>query len=193
MEYQLSKDQFKHIYLEFIVEEDDSIKNATIDTETHELFVNGKNLNVNDSVYYSILRGLQKDEAIKRLEILKLHPNVLKEFKKEGTIYYSERLNQIFDGLLYWVSNVKEYEQVIKEFEEKHNALVYHAQLAKFEFGTCLSLLFVSQYAEEWEQDKQDLEIMHPYAYVVNLDIPEYSECGRIGIVRKNGGISRIY
>ena len=148
--------------------------------------------------YYETLKKLQKDEACKRLEMLNLHPTVLKEFKHADTVYYSERQKSFFDGVLYWINNEDDYEQAIEEFEEDYHALVYHAQLTRLVYGTCLALLFVSQYPEEWEQERNDLKpdrdgIMHPYSYVCNLTDPNCSELGRIGIVRKNGGISRVY
>lgn len=141
-------------------------------------------------------RQKQKQEALKRMKLLKLHSNVINEFKKEDVVYYSERQNAIFDGILYWVSNKPEYVEIIKEFETRHNALVYHAQFTRTTFGDCLTLLYVSQYDEEWEMDEHDLsqtEIMHTCAYVVNLDDHDCSEFGYVGLVRKNGGVSRVY
>ncbi len=148
--------------------------------------------------FYAMLRLVQRAEAIERLKSLKLQANVLSEFKRDGTLYYSERQSEFFDGILYWIRNNKEYEKVIKEFEKEFHAVVYHAQLTRFEFGLCLSLLYVSQYPSEWHADRNDLEpdrngIMYPYSYVFNLDTPDYSDIGRIGIARKNGGISRVY
>lgn len=145
-------------------------------------------------------KALQKEEAVQRLKLLKMHPNVLREFKsKNTTLYYSERQNVIFDGILYFVNNVPEFAEAIREFDDKYNALVYHAQLSHCEFGDCLSLLYVSGYPEDWEQEKNDLieydetGILSPYSYVVNFSNRDYSEFGRIGIIRRNGGISRIY
>lgn len=144
------------------------------------------------------LRQLQKAEAIKRLELLKLLPNVITDFKNTDTVYYSERQNKIFDGILYWISNNEDYERLVKEFEENYDALVYHAQLTRFSYGLCLSMLFVSKYQEEWEMERDAITnpydgVIDTYAYVANLNEPDFSEIGRIGIVRKNGGISRIY
>ena len=51
---------------------------------------------------------------------------VLKEFKENNTIYYSEYINQNIQGILYWVSNKDEYTEIVEEFEKKNNALVYH-------------------------------------------------------------------
>lgn len=144
------------------------------------------------------LRQLQKAEAIKRLELLKLLPNVITDFKNNDAVYYSERQNKIFDGILYWISNNEDYERLVKEFEENYDALVYHAQLTRFSYGLCLSMLFVSKYQEEWEMEREAITnpydgVIDTYAYVANLNEPDFSEIGRIGIVRKNGGISRVY
>lgn len=144
------------------------------------------------------LRQLQKAEAIKRLELLKLLPNVITDFKNNDTVYYSERQNKIFDGILYWISNNEDYERLVKEFEENYDALVYHAQLTRFSYGLCISMLFVSKYQEEWEMERDAIAnpydgVIDTYAYVANLNEPDFSEIGRIGIVRKNGGISRVY
>lgn len=144
------------------------------------------------------LRQLQKAEAIKRLELLKLLPNMITDFKNNDTVYYSERQNKIFDGILYWISNNEDYERLVKEFEKNYDALVYHAQLTRFSYGLCLSMLFVSKYQEEWEMERDAITnpydgVIDIYAYVANLNEPDFSEIGRIGIVRKNGGISRVY
>ena len=144
------------------------------------------------------LRQLQKAEAIKRLELLKLLPNVITDFKNNDTVYYSERQNKIFDGILYWISNNEDYERLVKEFEENYDALVYHAQLTRLSYGLCLSMLFVSKYQEEWEMEREAITnpydgVIDAYAYVANLNEPDFSEIGRIGIIRKNGGISRVY
>lgn len=144
------------------------------------------------------LRQLQKTEAIKRLELLKLLPNVITDFKNNDTVYYSERQNKIFDGILYWISNNEDYERLVKKFEENYDALVYHAQLTRFSYGLCLSMLFVSKYQEEWKMEREAITnpydgLIDTYAYVANLNEPDFSEIGRIGIIRKNGGISRVY
>ena len=44
-----------------------------------------------------------KNEALNRLEILNLHPDVYKTFKRSGRLYYSER--SPLGGILYWLNN----------------------------------------------------------------------------------------
>ena len=76
------------------------------------------------------LKILQKQGSLERLTILQkqysLMETVLKEFKENKTIYYSEYINQNIQGILYWVSNKDEYTEIVEEFEKKNNALVYH-------------------------------------------------------------------
>ena len=136
------------------------------------------------------------EEAVERLSLIKdLHPNVLRDFKYKQKVNYSERTR--FAGILYWVDNEERFVKAIKEFEESHDALVYAVTHENLEFGECLTLLYVSKYKEEWEGDKKDLSskvngVMYPYAYVLNLTHPEYSEGGSVGLVTRGGGLIRV-
>lgn len=142
------------------------------------------------------LKQLQKDEALNRLRILQMKygllENVIKEFQAEDTIYYSKYINKNLQGILYWISNEEEYVNAIKEFEEKHQAKVYHAILSPMEYGRILSVLYVSQHQDEWKMDRDDLNDGIPLAYCINLDDDTTSEFGAIQITKANGGISRI-
>ena len=142
------------------------------------------------------LKQLQKNEALNRLRILQMKygllENVIKEFQADDTIYYSEYINQNIQGILYWISNEEEYVNAIKEFEEKHQAKVYHAILSPMEYGRILSVLYVSQHKDEWKMDRDDLNDGIPLAYCINLDDDTTSEFGTIQITKANGGISRI-
>ena len=120
------------------------------------------------------LKILQKQEALERLTILQkqygLMETVLKEFKENNTIYYSEYINQNIQGILYWVSNKDEYTEIVEEFEKKNNALVYHIISTPVIYGgTLLSMLYVSQYQKEWKRDRADLKDGLPLAYCINL------------------------
>ena len=61
----------------------------------------------------------KKVEAVKRLKMMKLHPNVAKEFEHKGLINFSE---PPFGGL-FWADKV-DLER-IRAFEKENNALVY--------------------------------------------------------------------
>lgn len=144
------------------------------------------------------LREAQKKEALKRLKMLKLHTNVVNDFES-GVINVSVRHNNVFDGVLYWLDSHKEWMDAVANFEREFNALVYHAQLTNFEFGMCLSMLFVSQHRKEWKLDRNDIKDVYEdgsigvYAYVHNIDCPDCSEIGKIGLINKNGGLSRVW
>lgn len=142
------------------------------------------------------LRELQKTEATQRLQLLeklyKMHQNVLKEFTADETIYYSERINKSFSGILYWLNNKQKYVDAVKEVEQKYNIYVYHCILSHTEFGDVLDMLFVSSAQEEWEQEIEDLETGYSESYCYVLD-NEGSEFGTIKIKGVNGGIVREY
>lgn len=137
------------------------------------------------------LKEKQKIEALKRMEMLQLMPNVIKDFEKKDKVYYSERQNAIFNAILYWLDNEKEYVDLVDKFEKEHNCLVYHCQLTHMEFGDLLSLLYVSENEEEWEQDTNDIREGYAFSYVVNLDCHSDSEFGTIGIKPSQGGVLR--
>ena len=141
------------------------------------------------------LRRLQMQEALERLKILqeqyKVHPNVLNEFKQYGTVYYSERINKSYDGVLYWLNNRPEFEEAVKEIEEKHNIYIYHAILNHTEYGPWLSMLYVSNTPDSWADEKSELKSGIPYAYVYTFDELS-SEFGPIKIVGINGGLTRL-
>ena len=90
------------------------------------------------------MREKQYNEAINRFNkiINKLHINdrVLTKFK-EGRRCFSNRTECDNDIIL----------PIIKEYEEKHDALVYYSILSYNEFGDMvLDMLYVSKYEDEW-------------------------------------------
>lgn len=142
------------------------------------------------------LRDLQKTEAIERLKILQdkfeLMETVTKEFKKDNVVYYSEYVNHNFQAILYWVTNEEKYVNIIKEVEEQKNILVYHAILTPTINGTRLTLLYVSQYQDEWQNDRDELQEGLPVAYCINLADPQMAEFGGIQIKGAMGGIRQL-
>ena len=143
------------------------------------------------------LRKLQKEEVIKRLKILEqdynLHKKVLKEFKEDETIYYSENINGTFAGILYWLRNKKEYIEIVKNIEEKEDIFVYHCILKHTTDGDVLTMLYVSKYIEEWEIDHNDLKTGNILVYVHNLSDEQNAEFGYVDITGVNGGLTTLY
>lgn len=135
-------------------------------------------------------KEVQKQEAIKRMRILKLMPQIIKEFEKKDVVYYSERQNKFFSATLYWLTNHQEYVEAVKKFEQETNSLVYHAQLTHTNIGDMLSLLYVSKYEEEWEREKEDLRRGETIAMVINGEI---EDMGYIGLKPSMGGVTRTY
>lgn len=84
-----------------------------------------------------------------------------------------------------------EEKKAVADWEEKSGGIVYAAILSNMVFGRCLALLYISAEEEEWELDREDLEGRVPLAYVANLDAPDCSELGSIGIAPANGGLVR--
>ena len=129
-------------------------------------------------------RNIQKQEAIHRMKMLNLHGNVLREFEQENRLNMSE-----YGGFLYWLDS--DQQAIVDEFEAEWNALVYHVIHSYTSIGEMLTLLYVSNYPEEWEYDRLDLAEGYPLAYVKNLDDPFLSEIGSVGIECRIGGLIR--
>lgn len=138
------------------------------------------------------LREKQKAEALKRLELLNINEGVIEVFKKHENVCVSLRIEGINSIEIPFYLNEKMDNQ-IKEFEMKHHALVYHTELSNFEFGTCLTLLFVSSDEHQWEQDRIDLSNNEAYCFVINESCLDCSEFGYCGFEKIDGTIKRIY
>lgn len=132
-------------------------------------------------------------ECVKRMKLLNIFPQTVREFENEGVVNYSE-YNM---GILYWLT--EDMKKEVKEFEEKYNAVVYHVIHNMTEFGELLTFLYVDENTDEWEREKHDLQERDPngvyitIAYVRNLNDPDFSEFGTVGIKPILGGIKRMY
>ena len=133
----------------------------------------------------SVSRIEKKREAIKRMEVLDIYAETIRQFEKDGLVSYSEPPL----GVNFWLTD--EQKKIAKDFEEEHNALVYFVIRSYTNFGTMDSFLFISKYEDEWVLDNNDIKNGYAYAYVYNYDIPEYSEIGLIGVQAKFGGLVR--
>ncbi len=130
------------------------------------------------------MKTKQKQEAIERMKMLKLYPNIIKEFEKDGIVNMSEN-----GGFLYWLDS--DQQAMVDEFEAKHNALVYHVIHSFTQFGELYALLYVSDDEDEWDYDKDDIKCGCALAYVKNITDDMCSEFGSIGIKPQYGGLVR--
>lgn len=135
----------------------------------------------------------QVTEAMLRMKKLNLLDDVIKQFREKGKLLKSEnfcvgnRENRI--PILYDLS--EEETKMVKKWEEKTGNIVYHIIQNQMVFGLCYSFLYVSQNADEWEMDNEDLTEGCPLVYVLNKDDEMCSEYGSIGIKPMHGAILR--
>ena len=117
------------------------------------------------------------------MKALGIIDDTIQQFEQADLVSYSLR------GGNYWLDN--SFKQLVAEFEEKHDYLVYYAILSYTAIGKMLSLFYVSNREEEWSGDWKELNEGFQMSYVFNLDIPEYSEFGLIGFKPIFGGLIR--
>lgn len=153
-------------------------------------------------------RKEMRQEAQSRLEILTemgLFPAVLKDFKNpvDGKYdrYYTENM-PYGTGTLYWLGQGETDEggtkitDLINEFEEKHNCFVYHASYQAVLFGgtdrmELIDLFLVTQYKDEWEDDRAKLKEGLSFIYSLNRTWKDGSEFGWIEFFFPAGGLCR--
>lgn len=135
-----------------------------------------------------ITREAKKAEAIERMKLLKIFPETRRQFERDD--YVSISMPPV--GAFFWAEG--EDLQRIRDFEERQNALVYLVIRSYTTIGMMDSYLYVSDYQEEWERDRHDLETGEPLVYVHNHDMPDCSEFGCIGIeLTCAAGLSRTW
>ena len=124
----------------------------------------------------TISRENKKIEAIARMNKWGIFPATIEQFQEENLI--SESLPPF--GACFWIMN--EQLERVRKFEEENNALVYFIIHSYTNIGELENYLYVSDYPEEWEMDREDIKQGQQLCYVVNHDAPECSEFGSIGI-----------
>lgn len=130
----------------------------------------------------------KKKEAIFRMKKLGIYKPIVKQFQDENMV--SESAPPM--GACFWIEG--EQLERIREFEKKHNALVYHVIHSYSDFGEMESYLYVSDYKSEWNADHEDLAYGQQLAYVYNHDMPDCSEFGSIGIkLTAAAGLKRVW
>lgn len=116
-------------------------------------------------------------EAVKRMKMMGVFPQTIEQFQ-QGYVSISEPPF----GAFYWADESQQ--ELISKFEREHNAVVYVGILTYTSIGKMLSLLYVSDYPEEWKAEKECIEEGIATAYVYNYDAPDCSEIGDIGFKR---------
>ena len=125
-----------------------------------------------------------KVEVLERMKLLKLHPNIIKEFEDENKLNRSE----YGYGILFWLEEHEQ--QLVDEFQNKHkDYLVYHViKTNTVDMGIIYDLLFVSIFEDDWPLEREELKDN----IVMSYSVTPFSEIGPICIKQKNGGLARV-
>lgn len=125
----------------------------------------------------------QVDEGNKRLDMLGLENLKGKELQMSTKTYFGA-INKDVD---------MEIIEKINDFEKEYNSYVYYViKTNSYEIGTMYAFLYVSNYKEEWEDDRIMLLHNECYSYVYNKDNECCSEIGLIGF-EGNGVLIRTF
>ena len=123
----------------------------------------------------NVSREEKKVEALARMEKMGYWKPAKEQFRRANKVL----VNEPPFGAVYEME--PELAKQVEEFESRYSALVYMVVRAFTAFGTCDSLLYVSDYPEEWGYDNADIEDGIVMTYTINNDAPECSEFGSIG------------
>lgn len=130
----------------------------------------------------------KREEAVSRMRKLGVYKPTVAEFKRSGRVNISEPPM----GAFYWVGD--EEQKMIDWIQQEYNCLVYMVVRAYHrELGQMDAYLLVSDYEEEWEMDRENLENGYVFSYVNTVGSPDLSELGDIVVERTiAGGLIRI-
>lgn len=150
-------------------------------------------------------REQQKAEALTRMKIMQMSDEVIFQFREHDKVFvsYLDVYNRLMDNdhmkkfivvpLEPWTNAMSDndicrVEKRIKKFEEEYNALVYHISWQ----GPFVTMLYVSQWDEEWKEDRWDISGKgYQVAYVMNLEDDILSELGGVILEPACGGVVR--
>ena len=127
---------------------------------------------------------LKGKKALKKLNTLK---EVIKDYEKEILNCSEEPYSMLFYLNKKMIKKVKEL--------EKENLKVFHVIKGKYRMSdeTVIKMNTYLLVSKEVEEDLQRTKNGYEcFAYVENMDIPEFSEYGYVEIQPHNGGMKRI-
>ncbi len=128
----------------------------------------------------------QRKEAIKRMKALGISKKAIEALEQRDQIAVS-----VAGNISFMIKDT--IRDMIKQYEQKNNAYVYHCIYCETEFGILYNLLYVSKYEDDWEYDLEDLKNGVASARVINESAPDLSDSGDIGIKPLFGTLKRIY
>lgn len=133
-----------------------------------------------------------KAEALRRMKEMDFIPEVLNSFMRDGSIWISESplstLYVLEDGYTY----EKEVREILAEFKRCNAGRPYHVIRTVTNIGTMYSVLYVSNWKEEWNTEGMgdDGEII---AGVYNVEMGNQGfDFGCIWVRPLFGGLCRV-
>ena len=125
-----------------------------------------------------------KQNGFNMLRFLKVHINVIYDYKNKDRLNRSE--NQ---GILFWLT--EEEQELVDKFEQENpNTKVYHVVKSNtVDFGIVYDLLYVVDEEGFMEKAKEDLKD----GLVLSHTLTQFPESGLISVKSVNGGLIRHY
>lgn len=127
---------------------------------------------------------LLKQEAIKRMKMLKINDDVVTIFNSSNKLLCSNYgfITEVPPNIL----------QQIKDWEKRYGNLAYHVIYSKLFGYEIYNALSVSNYKEDWIYERRIINDGWAMAYTVNVTKPDFSESGSIKLYNFQGILERI-
>lgn len=127
---------------------------------------------------------LLKQEAIKRMKMLKINDDVVTIFNSSNKLLCSNYgfITEVPPNIL----------QQIKDWEKEYGNLAYHVIYSKLFGYEIYNALSVSYYKEDWIYERRIINDGRAMAYTINVTKPDYSESGSIQLAYFSGLLMRI-
>lgn len=127
---------------------------------------------------------LLKQEAIKRMKMLKINDDVVTIFNSSNKLLCSNYgfITEVPPNVI----------QQIKDWEKRYGNLAYHVIYSKLFGYEIYNALSVSNYKEDWIYERGIINDGWAMAYTVNVTKPDYSESGSIKLYNFQGILERI-
>lgn len=127
---------------------------------------------------------LLKQEAIKRMKMLKINDDVVTIFNSSNKLLCSNYgfITEVPPNVI----------QQIKDWEKRYGNLAYHVIYSKLFGYEIYNALSVSNYKEDWIYERRIINDGWAMAYTVNVTKPDFSESGSIKLYNFQGILERI-
>lgn len=127
-----------------------------------------------------VTREEMKEQAMLLMKELGIPEAVIDNFKQHDLVISCNRGR--FEGI------GEDLSPLIHSVEHKYGGLVYMVVKAKTIYGYLDSLLYVSPYKEDWEDEEDAIKDGLVFSYTHNWDCPECSEFGSIVVTTEPDG-----